>query len=222
MAKKPTSLDTLGDRVYYMKNPENIQYCMEKNLPKTGFTILGLDPATLSGFCILKVQDDWSAPFNREHAICGLFDSTPGRYESSVSRYVRLHTFLEHVDADVLFTEDVQDIKPMAGGQVRRGSHSTEVVGGFKTLAAFWAERANIPYFAFATTVLKKHMTGKGNSSKEDTQAAVIEAYQFVAKSKANDFHNATDAVAIVHTGLNEHGASLAAMIKNVSKTGEE
>lgn len=72
------------------------------------------------------------------------------------------------------------------------GTYAAHVYGGYRGIMLAWAFDHNIPCFFFAPATIKKHITGKGNASKQQ----VIEAVQNRGFNPIDD--NEADALALL------------------------
>jgi Holliday junction resolvasome RuvABC endonuclease subunit len=103
------------------------------------------------------------------------------------------------------FKRWLNDLKQAAGGidavfveEVRRhaGVDAAHAFGGWLAILTAWCEHHAIPYEAVPVGTIKRHVTGKGNASKE----AVIEAVRALGHDPADD--NEADALALLHWTL--------------------
>lgn len=84
---------------------------------------------------------------------------------------------------------------------VRRhlGVDVAHAYGGFLATLSSWCENSSIPYSGVAVGTIKKHITGKGNASKQ----AVIKAVE--AKGYRPQDDNEADAIALLDYVLTTH-----------------
>ncbi len=61
--------------------------------------------------------------------------------------------------------------------EVRRhaGTTAAHVYGGFLGQMSAWAEKHKVPYQGVPVGTIKKHVTGKGNASKEEVVRAMVD-----------------------------------------------
>jgi Holliday junction resolvasome RuvABC endonuclease subunit len=72
------------------------------------------------------------------------------------------------------------------------GTLAAQVYGGFLAHLTAWCERNAVPYLGVPVATIKRHVTGKGNASKDD----VIKAVR--ARGYAPKDDNEADALAIL------------------------
>ncbi len=84
--------------------------------------------------------------------------------------------------------------------EVRRhvGTTAAHIYGGFLGQMSAWAEENKIPYQGVPVGTIKRHVTGKGNASKEEVVRAVVELHH----SPMDD--NEADALALLHYAMDE------------------
>ena len=70
------------------------------------------------------------------------------------------------------------------------------VIYGFQAMITWWGERNRVPYDDFGPKQIKKFATGTGNATKAEMMQAV-RLWGFAPKD-----HNAADALAILHLGM--------------------
>ncbi len=141
--------------------------------------ILTLDLGTNTGFSLITQDGD---------IISGVVDLKGNRFEGGGMRYLKFRTFIstshlsEQIDA-VYFEE------------VRRhiGVDAAHAYGGFLATLTSWCEQEGIPYQGIPVGTIKKHITGKGNASKQ----SVIDAVKDRGHMPTDD--NEADAIAIAY-----------------------
>ena len=99
------------------------------------------------------------------------------------------------------FKHWLTEVKNTAGGidavyleEVRRhaGTSASQIYGGWLAILTAWCEHHGIPYQGVPVGTIKRHVTGKGNASKD----AVIEAVRARGFAPADD--NEADAIALL------------------------
>jgi len=82
--------------------------------------------------------------------------------------------------------------------EVRRhvGTTAAHVYGGFLGQMSAWSEENKIPYQGIPVGTIKRHVTGKGNASKEEVVRAIVER----GYSPMDD--NEADAIALLHYAI--------------------
>jgi crossover junction endodeoxyribonuclease RuvC len=96
----------------------------------------------------------------------GSVNFKPSRFESHGIRYIKFKAFLdEHINhVSHLYYEEVRN---------HAGIDAAHMYGGYMATLQTWAIKRDIPYEGVPVGTIKKHLTGKGNASKEDMIAAV-------------------------------------------------
>ena len=149
--------------------------------------VLALDLGTTSGWA-LKAADG--------SIISGSKTFRPGRFEGGGMRYLR-------------FTDWLNELNDHAGPftaiwfeEVRRhtGVDAAHAYGGFLATLTQWAEKYSVPYAGVPVGTIKKHVTGKGNSSKD----AMIKAVQARGFKPQDD--NEADAISLLLWAINKKG----------------
>jgi Holliday junction resolvasome RuvABC endonuclease subunit len=116
--------------------------------------ILGLDMATKTGWCLLRILDG-------EVVASGVQDFSKGRGESNGLMFLRFSKWIRE------FTE-FGPIKIVAYEKAHmRGGDATEICLGFQTRAQEYAASIDVEAAPVATTTLKKFSTGNGKAGKE-------------------------------------------------------
>jgi len=116
---------------------------------------------------------------------CGIWNLSPGEWDTGATRMVRLRQFLNIMQPDVIFYEDPRFNPPAE----MRGMPAAKIIGraiaGGRWLIAIhatvvtWAEERGIPAHNFKTAAIKKHATGKGNANKQAMVDAANEKWGF-------------------------------------------
>ena len=150
--------------------------------------ILALDLGTKTGWAI-KSQNQITS---------GTIEFKPSRFEGGGMRYLRFQKWLGEINQltggiDLVYFEEVRR---------HLGVDASHAYGGFLAYLTGWCEEKNpkIPYLGIPVKVIKKHITGNGNSKKE----VVIEAVKKLGFNPKDD--NEADALALLHLVMNEGG----------------
>lgn len=142
--------------------------------------ILTLDLGTKTG---------WA--FGDEFGIeSGIVNFSTKRFEGGGMRYMRFRDWLNEMIG--LLTEE--NLNQIYFEEVRRhiGTDAAHMYGGFMATLTSWCEDYKIPYQGIPVGVIKKHITGKGNASKQ----MVIEAVRAFGHDVVDD--NEADAIAML------------------------
>jgi hypothetical protein len=142
-------------------------------------TMLALDLATKTG---------WALRSANRQIISGTVSFRPSRYDGGGIRYLRFRSWLESLAADA------GGIRVVHHEEVRRhlSTDAAHVHGGLLATLTSWCEEHSIAYQGVPVGTIKRHITGKGNASKQSVIAAVRER----GFSPADD--NEADAIAIL------------------------
>ena len=122
--------------------------------------ILALDLGQTTGWAVRA----------RDGAIThGTVQFRPGRHEGGGMPFLRFRAWLQELDdtvdgIDAVFFEKVHG---------HRGTTAAQIYGGFLAHLTAWAEMNKIPYEGVPVGTIKRHITGKGNATKEEVIAAV-------------------------------------------------
>lgn len=141
-------------------------------------TVLTLDLGTQTGWSVLRngIVTSGTLTFKND------------RYQGGGMRYLRFSRWLD-------------DMKRIAGPlaevyfeEVRRhlGVDAAHVYGGFLATLTAWCEQEEIPYQGISIGTIKRHVTGKGNASKQDVMVSVR------AKGYKPQDDNEADALALL------------------------
>jgi hypothetical protein len=92
-----------------------------------------------------------------------------GRFEGGGMPFLRFKHWLTDLKQalgaiDVIYFEEVR---------AHKGVDAAHKYGGFLAHLSAWGEHHGIPYQGIPVGTIKKHITGKGNASKEEVVAAV-------------------------------------------------
>jgi Holliday junction resolvasome RuvABC endonuclease subunit len=149
-------------------------------------TILALDLGTNTGWALHHLNGTITS---------GTEQFKPQRFEGGGMRYLRFKHWLTEMKqcadgVDAVFMEEVRR---------HAGVDAAHAYGGFLATLTAWCEHHNIPYQGVPVGTIKKHVTGKGNASKEQMIASV----QLLGYAPVDD--NEADALALLHWAL-QHG----------------
>lgn len=151
-------------------------------IPNFKMTTLAIDLGTTTG---------WAA--NRGTITSGVVVFTNGRYEGGGMRFLRFRRWLSStvslIQPDEVVFEEVRR---------HRGTDAAHVYGGLLGQLSAYCEEHHVPYRGVPVGTIKRHVTGKGNASKE----AVIEAVQKLGFDPECD--NEADALALLHWAITE------------------
>jgi Holliday junction resolvasome RuvABC endonuclease subunit len=140
---------------------------------------LCLDLGTQTGFAILE---------DNQTIKSGSLSFRHDRYSGGGMRFLKFREWLVKINEkrtiDVVYFEEVRR---------HLGVDAAHVYGGFLATLTSWCEIMGIPYQGIPVGTIKKHITGKGNASKQD----VIEAVCRRGRKPVDD--NEADAVAILY-----------------------
>jgi Holliday junction resolvasome RuvABC endonuclease subunit len=122
-------------------------------------TIIALDLGTNTGWAIREKQG---------YITSGTVSFKQQRFEGGGMTYLRFKRWLTD------FKATLGDVEAIYFEEVRahKGVDAAHKYGGFLAHLTAWCEHHGIPYQGIPVGTIKKHITGKGNSSKE----LVIEA----------------------------------------------
>ena len=141
--------------------------------------VLALDLGTATG---------WALRDGGGVITSGTVSFRPDRFCGGGMRFLRFKNWLT-------------EVKNTAGGidavyleEVRRhaGTSASQIYGGWLAILTAWCEHHSIPYQGVPVGTIKRHVTGKGNASKD----AVIAAVRARGFAPADD--NEADAIALL------------------------
>lgn len=146
-------------------------------------TILAIDLGTTTGWALRSRDND---------IVHGFVSLRPQRFEGGGMRYLRFKRWLSELKSMA------NDIHAVYFEEVRRhaGVDAAHVYGGLMATLTTWCEHHNIPYQGVPVGTIKKHATGKGNSSKDEVIAAMR------AKGHPVTDDNEADALALLHWAI--------------------
>jgi Holliday junction resolvasome RuvABC endonuclease subunit len=149
--------------------------------------ILALDLGTTTGWALRPSTGDI------QH---GWVSFKTGRYEGGGMRYLRFKKWLNELQAMS------REIQAVYFEEVRRhmSTDAAHVYGGLLATLTSWCELNHIPYQGVPVGTIKKHMTNKGNASKQE----MIEAVQHRGYGVTDD--NEADALSILCWALEHDG----------------
>jgi crossover junction endodeoxyribonuclease RuvC len=159
-----------------------------------------IDPLRLQQRAILALdlgQKTGWAVRNTEGAIAsGTVEFKPGRFEGGGMVYLRFRAWLQEVDetAGGIATAYFEEVRFHAGVT------AAHFHGGFLAHLTAWAEMNKIPYRGVPVGTIKRHVTGRGNASKEE----VITGVRRLGFDPVDD--NEADALALLDWALKTGG----------------
>ncbi|WP_086934553.1 crossover junction endodeoxyribonuclease RuvC [Agarilytica rhodophyticola] len=140
--------------------------------------LLSLDLGTTTGWAMTSHELIISGTANFKHS----------RYDGGGMRFLKfnawlrdLHTSIDGID--VIYFEEVRR---------HIGTDAAHVYGGFLATLTAFGEQENIPYQGVPVGTIKKHITGKGNASKQ----AMIDSVRRLGYEPADD--NEADALGLL------------------------
>lgn len=136
----------------------------------------------------------WALRRKNGHIHSGTEIFKPDRFSGGGMVMLKFRNWLETLNQ----TSGV--IEVMVFEEVRRhlGTTAAHIYGGFLGQATAWAEEHKIPYQGVPVGTIKRHITGKGNASKEEVIRSVVER----GYSPMND--NEADAIALLLYAVHE------------------
>lgn len=122
--------------------------------------ILALDLGQNTGWALRRRCGDIHSGVNR---------FKPGRFEDSGMALLRFRAFLDSM-------QEMGGVDYCVFEEVRRhlGTTACHVYGEFMGQLKIWAKDHSVPYLGVPVATIKKHITGKGNASKEEVCRAVM------------------------------------------------
>jgi hypothetical protein len=159
--------------------PINSIYIPSHGVP----VILALDLGTTTG---------WAMRTRNDIILSGVRRFRPSRFEGGGMRYLRFTGWLDDVlsyvgGLDSLFFEEVR---------AHAGTNAAHIYGGFLGTLTAWCESHDVPYEGVPVATIKRHVTGKGNASKQAVTAAV----QALGYRPEDD--NEADAIALLRWAI--------------------
>lgn len=117
----------------------------------------------------LGTTTGWAIKASHGNITSGTASFKTGRFEGGGMPYLRFKRWLTDLKAtlgviDAIYFEEVR---------AHKGVDAAHKYGGFVAHLTSWCEHHQIPYSGIPVGTIKKHITGKGNSSKESVMAAV-------------------------------------------------
>ena len=149
---------------------------------KPDMRILGIDPGSLTGYCL-------NTPF-----IFGHWDFKPHRYESGGMRYIRFRNKL-----DEIHTATKLDLVAFEEIIFHQTSLSAQVYGGLVSHLMVWAEENKVEYVGVNPGTWKRYVCGKGNAGKPKVAKAIQEQYDLNPQT-----FDESDAIGILKWAENE------------------
>jgi len=152
-------------------------------------TILALDLGTTSG---------WALRDRTGRITSGSQSFKPRRFEGGGMRFLRFKRWLTELKAHA------DGIDALVFEEVRRhaSTDAAHAYGGFLATLTAWCEHHGVPYQGVPVGTIKKHVTGKGNASKDEMMAAMR------ARGYLPADDNEADALALLHWAIQQHDAA--------------
>jgi len=148
--------------------------------------ILAIDLGTTTG---------WALRSRDGHIISGSESFKPQRFEGGGMRFLRFKRWLTEIK------QCADGLDAVYFEEVRRhvSTDAAHAYGGFLATLTVWCEHHKIPYQGVPVGTIKRHMTGKGNASKDAMMAAV----RALGHRPADD--NEADALALLDLVAKHH-----------------
>lgn len=152
-------------------------------------TILALDLGTTSG---------WALRDRTSRITSGSQSFKPQRFEGGGMRYLRFGRWISEIQTSV------SELQFLYFEEVRRhvSTDAAHAYGGFLATLTAWCEHHGVPYQGVPVGTIKKHVTGKGNASKDEMMAAMR------ARGYLPTDDNEADALALLHWAIQHHDAA--------------
>ena len=147
-------------------------------------TILALDLGTTTGWALRDQAGSISH---------GFVNFKPQRFEGGGMRFLRFKRWLTEIKAinehgiDAVYFEEVRR---------HLGVDAAHVYGGLMATLTSWCEHHQIPYEGVPVGTIKRHISGKGNASKDEVIKAVGELGFHVSDD------NEADAIALLNLAI--------------------
>lgn len=148
--------------------------------------ILCLDLGTTTGWAVGDLE-------KKKHIKSGSEDLSVSRFESHGFRYIKFSRFLDRIHEKYGFTRCCFEAIRFA--QTTDAAH---MYGGFVAVLQSWCINHEVEYNGIEPQIIKKHITGKGNASKEE----VINSVKIKLKIFPQD-DNEADAVSLCDFNIN-------------------
>lgn len=150
----------------------------------TKTTILALDLGTTTG---------WALRDQAGSITHGFVSFKPQRFEGGGMRFLRFKRWLTEIKAT-----NEHGIDAVYFEEVRRhlGVDAAHVYGGLMATLTSWCEHHQIPYEGVPVGTIKRHISGKGNASKDEVIKAVGELGFHVSDD------NEADAIALLNLAI--------------------
>ncbi len=147
-------------------------------------TILALDLGTNTGWALLQQTD----PKSNYQVFSGTVSFKHDRFQGGGMRFLRFHNWLDEIN------QRSGGVTAVYFEEVRRhlGVDAAHVYGGFLATLTAWCEDHQLPYQGVPVSHIKRHVTGKGNASKQE----VINGVKAIGYFPKDD--NEADALALV------------------------
>jgi Holliday junction resolvasome RuvABC endonuclease subunit len=146
----------------------------------------------------LGISTGWALQERNRRICSGSQPFRPQRYEGGGMRFLRFQRWLTELSQASDASASQLLIDQVVFEEVRRhaGVDAAHAYGGFLGQLGSFCEHHRIPYQGVPVGTIKRHITGKGNASKE----AVIAAIRELGYSPVDD--NEADALALLHWAI--------------------
>jgi len=159
---------------------------MEKQMHK----ILALDLGTNTGWAIWQQRETGSG-----YQVSGTINFKNDRFQGGGMRFLRFRNWLDDLNTgDTITSVYFEEVR----GHL--GVDAAHAYGGFLATLSAWCEDHQLPYQGVPVSHIKRHMTGKGNASKQE----VIKAITSLGYFPKDD--NGADALALLELIKNNRG----------------
>ncbi len=154
--------------------------------PSSRNSLLALDLGTTTS---------WAVRAPEGQIAHGFVSFRPQRFEGGGMRYLKFRRWLTELKGTVAGTHGLGAVY---FEEVRRhlGVDAAHVYGGLLATLTAWCEHHQIPYQGVPVGTIKRHITGKGNASKDE----VIAAVRALRHPITDD--NEADALALLHWAI--------------------
>ena len=146
----------------------------------------------------LGTQTGWALTSRDGSITSGSQSFKPRRFEGGGMRYLRFGRWISEIQTSV------SELQFLYFEEVRRhvSTDAAHVYGGFLATLTAWCEHHGVPYQGVPVGTIKKHVTGKGNASKDEMMAAMR------ARGYLPTDDNEADALALLHWAIQHHDAA--------------
>lgn len=157
--------------------------------------VLCIDLGTTTGFALATSSFIHKTGSNVQLIEGGSVSFKPSKYDGGGMRYLKFSQWLDELKLfhrfDLVYFESVRK---------HSSTDAAHVYGGLMATLTTWCERNHIAYAGVPVGTIKKHITGKGNASKDEVIAAVV------AKGHKPKDDNHADALALLDLIISTNG----------------